>query len=191
MPNYRNFSFSFFYIKSIPLTAVGQLIGPANSVVWRQINKLCSQRVKLVLYFFFSWRRAEMSSNSHLLLSIVVVVITLNVVVAVQTSPTSKPFKRVAACNGSDVCASDAPSVGFTLDQIGSGVGARLPSSIRCVAMCKIDQPCVGVNYHSDTDECQLFYFTPNSFAFMPACVYFEVRCLIYRGRVHLLYALV
>ena len=100
------------------------------------------------------------------------------VATAVQISGPSKPFRKVVACNGSDLCALDVPSVGFSLD-VHQSNSRNLPGAVRCTAMCKIEPLCTSVNYRGEVGECELFFFVPIGYGHRPYCHHFE-GCLVF-----------
>ena len=105
-------------------------------------------------------------------LALVAVMIARTLSVQVTTG-SDKPFRRARACNGSDVCATDEPSVGFTIVP-DSSKKRQLPPVIRCLSYCKAEQSCTGANFRNN--QCELFFFQPENFEIQPDCRYYEVN---------------
>ena len=94
-----------------------------------------------------------------------------------STSWKDKSFRLVTTCNGSEVCAGDSPTVGFTIlpNQTGS---IRLSPVKRCLSLCKVESSCVGLNFKDDLQQCELFMAAPNTFLSVQRCRFYEVMRL-------------
>ena len=92
-----------------------------------------------------------------------------------QTMGRDKPFRRVKACNGSNVCAIDTPSVGFTIVEDPRGK-RPLPPGMRCLTVCKAEPRCIKTNFKDDGNQCELFYFLPKNYECRQNCQHYEVR---------------
>ena len=101
--------------------------------------------------------------------------ILLQIGVFAQVQPRSK-FKKVASCNGTDLCAVDRPSAvsTFLSDQpIVDNI--CVPAVVLCARSCTLRCGCVGYNYRTDSRRCEMYDDVPTDTVTQLGCSYFAV----------------
>lgn len=95
----------------------------------------------------------------------------------VNSETSSTTFCCKTDPSGTELCARDNPSVVYNSSQLDEPyAGARcVPGSVLCAWKCKMDKTCISFNWKYDIQLCEVFYFVPVSYNFVPGCEFRQV----------------